>query len=145
MRRKQKLVWSSPAVAQAAASKVRTPYLGRYAPPAARPINHGEEPEVGSMWVTTCPTWIITGSWDGTELSETPDLGEGAVAYLSTSSYAPSHKATVQAVPKGTVCMYLGTQRVTEWDGKGWARPVRLTYLVNGVVAAPTGDVFRSA
>jgi len=142
MRRKQKLVWAQPA---AAAGKVRTDYLGHYAPPAARLINAGTEPEIGSMWITTHPTWVVIGAWDGTELNETPDLVEGTVAYLSVSQYPPSPKATTVAVPVGTVGIYLGTKRVTEWDGKGWARPVRPTYLVAGYIVAPTADVFAAA
>lgn len=144
MRRKQKVVWANPQAARSAADRVPNTHLGHFAQPAARPVGH-PEPEVGSMWFTTCGSWLITGAWDGTELSDNPELEGDDIAYLSPSKFRPSPRGDSSPVPAGTVAIYMGGRRVTEWDGKGWARPVRSTYLVNGVVVAAVSDIFRPA
>lgn len=129
MKPRQKIVWSNPAAQQAASQRVPPQHLGRFTQPAARPFE-GEEPEVGSLWFTTKHAWVITGAWDGT------DAEEGQVAYLSNTQYRPSHRGGSKEVGKGTMMVYLGLKRLTEWDGKGWARPVRPTYIVDGVEVA---------
>lgn len=129
MRPRQKLVWSSTQVAAAQAASVKTSWLGKFPAPAAKPFV-GEPPENGSLHATARECYLITNAWGGTEIE-----GE-QVAYLSLNSYGPSSKAVSRHVPTGTFMIYAGLQRLTEWDGKGWARPTRPMYIIDGVLAA---------
>lgn len=130
-RPRQKLVWSNPQIAQAQAAAVKPTELGRFTAPAARPFT-GEPPVECSLHATARPCYLITNPWGGS------DAEEGQVAYLSLSSYGPSRKSTAHLVPEGTFILYVGIERHTEWDGKGWSRPERPMFIVNGVLAAVT-------
>ena len=129
MRKRQKLVWANPQAASTARQNVPPTHLGHFTQPATRPFE-GEEPEIGSLWLTKGTSWLITGAWNGTEAAD------GQIAYLSPTSYGPSSRAAAVPVNPGTMAVYLGLERMTEWDGKGWARPVRPVYLIDGVRAA---------
>ncbi|NBT35350.1 MAG: hypothetical protein EBT03_07400 [Betaproteobacteria bacterium] len=97
---------------------------------------------MGSMWKTSRPSWIITGAWEGTELFENLELEGEDIAYISPTAYRPSEKGQSRPVPAGAIAVYLGSRRITEWDGKGWARPTRMTYLVDGMLVAAVSDIF---
>jgi len=71
---------------------------------------------------------IITDAWLNTEAAD------GQLPYLSHRRFNPSASSRFHAVPKGTMAIYVGTRRVTEWDGKGWARYVRPAFLIEGIV-----------
>jgi len=71
---------------------------------------------------------IITDAWLNTEAAD------GQLPYLSHRRFNPSASSRFHAVSKGTMAIYVGTRRVTEWDGKGWARYVRPAFLIEGTI-----------
>ena len=127
---KQKLQYANPAAQQSMSKQIPPHHLGHFSQPTDNPFS-GPEPEVGSLWFVTRGAWQITGAWNNTEAEE------DQVAYLSPSMYKP-HPTTGNSSPvkTGTMAIYLGMKRLTEWDGKGWARPLRPTFLIDGIVTA---------
>jgi hypothetical protein len=71
---------------------------------------------------------VITDAWLNTEAAD------GQLPYLSHRRFNPSASSRFHTLPKGTMAIYVGTRRVTEWDGKGWARYIRPAFLINGIV-----------
>jgi hypothetical protein len=72
--------------------------------------------------------FIITDAWLNTEAAD------GQLPYLSHRRFNPSASSRFHTLPKGTMAIYVGTRRVTEWDGKGWARYVRPAFLIEGAI-----------
>lgn len=131
---KQQLTYANAAAAQQNTKMIPGHHLGYFSTPDPSTVV-GEHPlSEGELYFLNRPAYLITGAWDNTEAAE------GQAAYLSPSNYKP-HMSTGQVghVKAGTTLIYLGTQRVTEWDGKGWARYVRPLFLVDGVQAVVVG------
>lgn len=130
MRQRKKVVWANPQAEREAGSRVPTHHLGHFPQPGAR----SEAPfvaEPGSLWALRGHAYMIGDAWAGSELEE------GAVPYVWSRSYGPSPKSmNTRTVPANTMAIYAETRRLSEWDGRGIARPERPLFIVDGVLCA---------
>lgn len=131
---KQKLSYANPAAQQSVSQVVPDHHLGRFSVPTPEIVLDGPLVD-GMLYFTRRPLYLLSGVWDRTSIA-----GENTMSYLSPSAHKPHPSiGTASPVPAGTVAIYLGSQRVTEWDGKGWARYVRPVFLIEGVQALAVG------
>lgn len=84
----------------------------------------------GSMFVVPKKTYLISGVWDNTESDQ--------ICYLSRSRYNPQYSANASYKKLDSDCLalYTGQKRITEWDGRGWSRSMRPTFIIDGLIVA---------
>lgn len=130
MKPRSKVVWNNPVPAT---KHIPTRQLGWL--PGPHTFYKGLVPELqndyssklipGSLFVLSQHANIINGAWDKTDF-----VGE-QIPYLSARYRNPSGNAVISTIPKGTIAIYVEQRRISEWDGKGWARYLRPAFIVN--------------
>lgn len=146
-RNAQKVVWNNPTGKNAQPS---LPQTNRGLPSIVSFFDHVPEGCTrdsyekamipGAMFTVAKGAYLITGVWEGT--------GSDQLSYLSLWRHNPVRSLSVsnRKLESPRLAIYVGQQRVTEWDGKGWSRVMRSMFIIDGnIYAALTSGAIRPA
>lgn len=139
MRRQSKIIWNNPG-ATPGNPQPAVPHTNRGLPSVVSFFDHlprgftegtyTARMVPGSMFFIPGGTYLTTGMWEGT--------GSDQINYVSRHRFNPVRSMGVNhlLLEGRTIAIYTGQQRITEWDGKGWARVMRPMFIINGGIYA---------
>lgn len=130
MRPRKKVVWTTQRATQEAGTKVPTHHLGRFSQPGGINVEPFEA-EHGSLWMLRDNAKFIGDPWAGSEIEE------GSLPYVAVLGRPPSPRSTnLRDLPAGTLAIFSEVRRLTEWDGRGFSRPERPLFIIDGCLVA---------